>query len=185
MKINIIKEETASLTGHRPKSLPWGYNENLQYCLKFKSDLKQVLIAAINYGLTTFLTGMAEGFDMIATEILLELRETYKIRIIAVIPCLDQEIKWKPEQQARYRKIIEQCDDKIILSKQYTQTCMNDRNKYMVEHSSVCIAYWNGKPSGTGNTIGFAEENGLKIINLYAQKDDVKNSYVCYNVEGI
>ena len=55
----------------------------------------------------------------------------------------------------------------------------------MVEHSSVCIAYWNSKPSGTGNTIGFAEENGLKIINLYAQKDDVKNSYECYNVEGV
>ena len=158
-----MKGATVCLTGHRPKSLPWGYNENLQSCLKFKSDLKQVFIGAINYGLTTFLTGMAEGFDMIATEILLELRKTYQIKIIAVIPCLDQEIKWKPEQQARYRKIVEQCDDQIILAEQYTPTCMNDRNKYMVERSSVCIACWNGKPSGTGNTIRFAKESGLKI----------------------
>lgn len=158
-----MKDTTACLTGHRPKSLPWGYDENLQSCLNFKSHLKQVLVGAINYGLSTFLTGMAEGFDMIATEILLELRKTYEIKVIAVIPCLGQEIKWKPEQQTRYRKIIEQCDDKIILSEQYTPTCMNDRNQYMVKHSSVCLACWNGKPSGTGNTVCFAQQNGNKI----------------------
>ena len=44
---------------------------------------------------------------------------------------------------------------------------MNDRNKYMVDHSAVVIAVWNGKPSGTGNTIRFAKERGckIKIIN--------------------
>ncbi len=38
----------------------------------------------------------------------------------------------------------------------------------MVEQSDVVIAVWNGKPSGTGNTIRFAKENGCKvrIINL-------------------
>lgn len=37
----------------------------------------------------------------------------------------------------------------------------------MVEQSDVVIAVWNGKPSGTGNTIRFAKENGckVKIIN--------------------
>ena len=40
---------------------------------------------------------------------------------------------------------------------------MNDRNKYMVDHSSVVIACHNGQPSGTGNTIRFAKENGCKI----------------------
>lgn len=164
------KNTTVCLTGHRPKSLPWGYNENLQSRLNFKSHLKQVFIGAINYGLTTFLTGMAEGFDMIATEILLELRKTHKIKIVAVIPCLGQEIKWKPEQQSRYRKIIKQCDDKIILSKQYTPTCMNDRNQYMVQSSCVCIACWNGEPSGTGNTIRFAKESGLKIKIINPEK---------------
>ena len=40
---------------------------------------------------------------------------------------------------------------------------MNKRNKYMVENSSVIIACYNGKPSGTGNTIRFANENGRKV----------------------
>lgn len=37
----------------------------------------------------------------------------------------------------------------------------------MVEQSDVVIAVWNGKPSGTGNKIRFAKENGcnVRIIN--------------------
>ena len=96
------------------------------------------------------------------------LQKIYKdIKIIAVIPCKGQEKKWKPSQQTRYHKLIKQCDDTIILSDTYTKNCMNDRNKYMVEHSSVVIACFNGIPSGTGNTIRFAKENGckIKIIN--------------------
>src|SRR5574344_1657047 len=105
---------------------------------------------------------------MISAEIILELKKTYKkVSLIAVIPCLNQEIKWKPEQQKRYNKILSQCDEKIVLSNTYTPTCMNDRNKYMVDHSSTIIACFNGKPSGTGNTIKYAKEKGLniKIIN--------------------
>ena len=40
MKTSIIREETANLTGHRPKSLPWGYDESKENCLKFKEDEK-------------------------------------------------------------------------------------------------------------------------------------------------
>ena len=165
---NINKLETACLTGHRPDKLPWFYDETKESCIRFKDDLRQIFEGAIKYGLKNFLTGMAEGFDMIGTEILLDLQNQYKdIKIIAIIPCKGQEKKWKPYQQTRYHNIIKQCDDTIILSDTYTKTCMNDRNKYMVEHSSVVIACFNGIPSGTGNTIRFAKENGckIKIIN--------------------
>ena len=159
-----MKSNTVCLTGHRPKSLPWGYDETEQTCIIFKEKLKKVLIGAIEYGFEIFLTGMAEGFDMIATELLIELRKKYKqIKIIAVIPCLGQEAKWREEQQKRYKKIINMCDKEIILSKHYTPTCMNERNKYMVDHSSVCIACWNGKPSGTGNTVYYAMQNGCRV----------------------
>ena len=168
MNISIKKHQTACITGHRPKSLPWGYDEEKQNCLLFKAKAKSMLEDAINYGITTFLTGMAEGFDMIATELLLELKQIYnQIKIVAVIPCLNQEIKWKPHQQLRYHTIKAQCDDIIVLSPYYTANCMNIRNKFMVKHSCLCVACWNGLPSGTGNTIRFAKENGnkIKIIN--------------------
>lgn len=162
-KLEINKDTTACLTGHRPKSLPWGYDETKDNCIKFKKNLEQIFEGAIKYGLTTFLTGMAEGFDMIAAEILLELRKRHNIQIIAVVPCLGQEIKWNPSQQKRYNQILKQCDNKIVLSPKYTPTCMNDRNKFMVDNSSVCVACWNGKPSGTSNTVLYAKQKKCKV----------------------
>ena len=157
-------EETACLTGHRPAKLPWFYNEEKENCLRFKADLETIFTGAFDYGLKTYLVGMAEGFDMIGAETLIKLRKKLKeIKVIAVVPCKGQELKWKPEQQKRYHKILKKCDDIIVLSDTYTATCMNDRNRYMVEHSSVVIACCNGKPSGTRNTINFAKEKGCKI----------------------
>ena len=77
------KSQTGCITGYRPNKLPWGYNEEKESCIKFKEYLKVILEKAIIYGLKNFLTGMAEGFDMIATEILIELRKKYSICIIA------------------------------------------------------------------------------------------------------
>ena len=114
-KLKINKDTTACLTGHRPKSLPWGYDETKVNCIKFKQDLEKIFEGAIKYGLTTFLTGMAEGFDMIGAEILLKLRKKHNIKIIAVVPCVGQELKWKPSQQNRYNNILNQCDNVIIL----------------------------------------------------------------------
>lgn len=159
----MIREQTICLTGHRPKSLPWGYDETKESCIKFKQDLKIIFENAIKCGYKTFLSGMAEGFDMIGTEILLKLKKKHNIQIIAVVPCLGQELKWNAKQQERYNQILKQCDNKIILSSQYTPTCMNERNKYMVDNSSVCIACWNGKPSGTRNTLLYAKQTNCKI----------------------
>lgn len=164
----MIKEQTICLTGHRPKSLPWGYDETKESCIKFKKDLETIFENAIKCGYKTFLSGMAEGFDMIGTEILLKLKKKHNIQIIAVVPCLGQELKWSAKQQERYNKVLKQCDNKIILSPQYTPTCMNERNKFMVDNSSVCIACWKGKASGTRNTLLYAKQKNCKtkIINL-------------------
>ena len=40
------------------------------------------------------------------------------------------------------------------------------RNNYMVTKSDVVIAIWNGKPSGTSNTIQIAKNQGKKIRTI-------------------
>ena len=144
--------------------MPWGYDETKETCVRIKKDLETIFTGSIEYGLKNFLVGMTEGFDMIGAEMLIKLRKKNKeIKVIAVVPCKDQEIKWKESQQKRYHKILKQCDDFPILCDTYTKTCMNDRNQFMVQHSSLVIACFNGKPSGTGNKIRFAKENYCKI----------------------
>lgn len=73
-------------------------------------------------------------------------------------------------QKERYKKILHKADIVHDVSKEeYSKFCMNDRNKYMVEQSDVLIAVWNGKPSGTGNTVKMAKLSGKKIrvVNPY------------------
>lgn len=165
-----MEEKTICLTGHRPKSLPWGYDETKLSCKKFKKDLKQIFIDKIKEGFCVFFTGMAEGFDMLATELLLKLKKKFKtIKIYAIVPCKNQEIKWKEKQQKKYHKILENCDCVKILEEEYTKSCMNDRNKYMVKHSSLVIACFNGKPSGTSNTIKFAQKKDIPIVVINPQ----------------
>ena len=161
----IERDITACLTGHRPSKLPWRYNEYDARCKKFKDDLKQIFVGAYNYGIRNFLTGMAEGFDMIGAEVLLSLRddEGLNIKIFAIIPCKNQAEKWMPLQQRKYKAILGRVDDSVVLSPFYTPTCMNDRNKYMVDHSTVCIACYDGSSGGTANTIRFAKKAGCKI----------------------
>ena len=168
--VNLNKKNTVSITGHRPKKLPWGYEEAQPNCLKFKEKIRQILIEMIHSGFTNYCTGMAEGFDMIGTEILIDLRNEYKIKIIGVLPCLGQEVKWNPVQQSRYRKILSHCDEIIVLSDHYYDGCMNKRNKFMTKCSSVCFACWDGKPSGTGNTVRYAKENHNRIIRIDPNK---------------
>ena len=36
----------------------------------------------------------------------------------------------------------------------------------MVDKSDYVIAVWNGKPSGTGNTVRYAESKGKTVIRI-------------------
>ena len=155
-------------TGHRPKGLPFGYNERDSRCKKLKKALKKLILNKIQEENTTaFLSGMALGTDMFAAEIVLELKREFRdITLTAVLPCRTQAAKWNKEATARYELIVDRCDKIIILQDEYTPSCMHKRNLYMVEHSDCVIAVWSGTEGGTANTIHFAIERHLPITVL-------------------
>ena len=51
-----------------------------------------------------------------------------------------------------------------MLQYHYTSDCMQKRNKYMVNNSDYIITVWDGKPSGTGNTVKYAKQKNKKIL---------------------
>ena len=170
-KVNNSNSLKICFTGHRPKSLPWGHDETKESCILFKNVMFSIIEKAILNGYTYFISGMALGVDMICAEIVLNLKKKYKNIILeCAIPCLNQEKQWPLSEQERYRKILNKADIVHYVSKEeYSNSCMNERNKYMVEQSDVVIAVWNGKPSGTGNTVKMAKLSGKKIrvVNPY------------------
>lgn len=83
-----LSKTTCCFTGHRPQNLPWGFNEKDKRCLKIKKQLKIEIVKAIKNGYTTFISGMALGFDIICAEMVLALKQKYsQIRLIGAIPC--------------------------------------------------------------------------------------------------
>ena len=158
--------KTCAFTGHRPQSLPFGFDESDKRCASLKSVMRDQIVALIeNEGVTHFITGMALGVDMYAAEIVLDLKSKYPhITLESAIPCETQAIKWPVASRERYYNIAAKCDKETMLQREYTSDCMDKRNRYMVDHADYILAVWNGCPSGTGNTVRYAHKMSKSII---------------------
>lgn len=67
--------KTCCFTGHRPKSLPFGYDEGAEGCKRLKALLTESIEKQITEnGVTHFISGMAMGVDIYAAEAVLELK---------------------------------------------------------------------------------------------------------------
>ena len=166
--IKLFNAHTCCFTGHRPQSLPWKFNEQDERCLKMKERLKTEIIKAIENGYTTFISGMALGFDMICAEMVLELKKTYSnIKLVGAIPCKTQDRFWQTKDKQRYKSWLAQLDKVRCIYDDYIgPECMLERNRFMVNNSSLIIALFNGTNGGTKKTIDYAKKQGVKIVIL-------------------
>lgn len=144
---------TCAFTGHR--TLYDDFNGET-----VKKEIEKLL----NDGFNTFLVGMAIGFDTECFKILLNLKKENDIKIVACIPCENQAAKFNAAQKKEYFSLIALADEIVIVSKEYTPICMKKRNEFMVNNSSVLIAYLKRDYGGTRQTVKVAEKQGKKII---------------------
>ena len=158
--------KTCAFTGHRPKGL--GYPESDERCTVLKRCIHSLIVRMIEEeGVTHFISGMAQGVDMYAAEIVLELKEQYpQITLECAIPYERQAVRWPAVLRERYFSIASKCDKETMLQRQYTRDCMKKRNQYMVDCADVVLAVWNGEPSGTGQTVWYAKEKGKVVWRI-------------------
>ncbi len=155
------KNATCCFTGHR-------FIPAERYC-GIKKALQNAITELIKAGVSTFISGGALGFDILAAQCVLSLKPYYPdIRLVMMLPCRDQHIKWKSSDQDIYERILMVADDIIFLNDKYITGCMHQRNRTMVSHSGYCIGYFDGKPGGTAHTMELAKEQDLKIFNIFA-----------------
>lgn len=146
-------QKTCAFTGHR------------QIENDFDAEyLKKIISEFIESGYDTFLCGMAIGFDMIAAETVLELREKYpQIKLIACVPCEGQSRYFNSVDKQRYNKILSACAEVKILSNRYYNGCMQARDRFMVDKSSLLIAYRRKNEGGTHYTVKYALSQNKRI----------------------
>lgn len=157
----INKKQVCCFSGHR--IIPKGE------FIQIKTALEKSILDLISQGVIYFGNGGALGFDQLAAETVLRLKEKYPhISLIMFLPCLpeQQSLRWNFEQKKRYFKILEQADKVRVLSPQYTGSCMFDRNRHMVNNSVYLICYLRKHSGVTFFTVNYAKQKGLKILEI-------------------
>ena len=161
------RETTCSFTGHRPEKLPWRGDESDPRCLALKERLAAAVEDAYDKGMRHFLCGMARGADFYFCDAVLELRERRSgVPLEAVIPCEEQAARWSERERERWFSLVERCDGETMLQHHYDKGCMLRRNRYLVDHSSMLIAVYDGMLGGTMYTLSYAMKRGLETVIL-------------------
>ena len=107
---------------------------------------------------------MAEGFDLLALECLIDLKKKYNIYIEACVPFEGQENRFSPEKKRKYREEIVWCDKKTVLFPEYRNGCYLIRNRYMVDCCDFLFAYCVRDLGGTAYTVKYAEGKNIPVI---------------------
>lgn len=155
--------KTCCFTGHRIQKAGFEFSEyNFKY-ISLKNQVTQHIKSAIEDGFANFISGMAIGFDMLCAEVVLELKKHYNINLILALPCHNQEKYFKEKEKIKYRNILKSADKVIYVSEEYYNGCMQKRDRYMVDNSSLIIAFYLGIAGGTKTTLNYALNKGLKI----------------------
>ena len=154
-----MKNQTCCFTGHR--KIPSDQLESVT------QRLRDAVIASIKDGYLYFGAGGALGFDTLAAKIVLELRTIYpEIKLILVLPCLDQAEKWNEEDKEEYERIKSLADKVVYTSGNYFNGCMQRRNRHLIDNSSLCICYLTERIGGTAYTVNYARDKGCMVVNL-------------------
>jgi len=170
-------------TGHRPKVFGT-YDENDKVIVGIKKAINNFMGER---EISKFISGMAIGIDMWSAEIALELG----IPLVAAVPFRGQEKIWIDSVKKRYDNIVKKASEiyvidvsadksinyeefmKLDLNKDTYFTVsakFNKRNEWMVNHSDMVMAVWNGEKGGTGHCIKYAKAKKVKTINLWREE---------------
>ena len=156
------KSICAAFTGHRAIGQ--------DAAARLPQILDRQLTALYGEGYRVFYNGGAYGFDLIAAEAVLRLRETHPdVRLILALPGAGQTERWNRENRERYEVVFAAADEKqypagastIVSRETYLQ-----RDRYMIDQASVCICYLTTLRGGTLYTVNYANQTGVRVINV-------------------
>ncbi len=152
--------KTVCFTGHR--ALPRARLQELQDCLS------QQIVRLAKEGKTDFLAGGAVGFDMLASVCVLNLQHQFPLlRLFLILPCNNHTMAWKAWDLDLFSRICKRADGiHYVTNEPYQSGCMQMRNRFLVDHAGVCVAYQTAPRGGTAFTVSYAQKKGLPIINI-------------------
>lgn len=152
------KESTLCFTGHRRYS---GGAED-------EARLVAALDEAYADGYRTFISGMAEGFDLVAAAAVVRLRERRPdVMLVAALPFRGQAAGFGAADKQLHDNLLAAADRIEVLAERYDHGCYYRRDDWMTDHSSRVVCWYDGSPSGTRYTVRSALARNLVVVNIF------------------
>ena len=153
-----LRKHRCCFTGHRPGKLKMPEKQLVKL-------LEAEIIRAIDSGHTTFITGMAKGVDLIAAEIVLRLQKhDPRLKLICALPHPGFGQHWGGGWTERFQRVLAEADLERTICPAFSYGSYQTRNEWMVRHSDMVIAVFNGELGGTKNTLDFAKRSGVPCV---------------------
>lgn len=149
----------AAFTGHR-NILP-----------EHREELTALLARAIEYlysnGCRRFYSGGALGFDTLAAKQVIQFKLYHPdCELHLILPCRNQTDRWSDRDIGMYEFILSEAKTVNYVSDFYTDGCMRERNRMLVDISDCLVAYLCREVSGAGQTVRMAKRAGKTVYNL-------------------
>lgn len=148
-----MKAKVCCVTGHR--DIP---AERIAYV---EQQLRREVLEAIEAGYTRFISGFAEGTDLMFAAIVDEQKKRHpELFLEAAIPYAGR-LKTRNKQ---FHALLQACDGIKVMYRKYTPSCFMQRNRYMARESQRVIAVYDGRDhGGTLFTMRYAHTLGREI----------------------
>lgn len=145
------------VTGHR--DVPKHRIEHIRV------KLRQEIESAIKDGFRYFLSGFADGSDLLFSACVLEEKKfDSAIFLEAVLPYRSR----LNSRDQKFQELIKQCDKIYVYNDIYDIRNYHRRNEYMVDNSQRILAVFDGRQSGgTFATIKYAQSLDKQIKYIY------------------
>lgn len=158
-----------AITGHRPNKLGNDYNMTSPLITKI-IEVLQGIIDEVKP--TIMISGMALGIDTIWAI----LAHKNNIPLIAAIPCKNQDKMWPQQSKSLYNDLISHplTTVKYVTEEEYSLSCMQIRNEWMVDNCDLLIAVWDGTSGGTGNCVRYLQSLGKEREIIIVNPSDYK-----------
>lgn len=149
-------EKTCCVTGHR--------NIQEERSSYVEQELRREVLAAIQDGYTRFISGFAEGADLMFAAIVAEQKEhNPDLFLEAAIPYAGR-LKTKNQQ---FQKLLRVCNGVKVVCPEYASSCFMQRNRYMAGESQRVIAVYDGRErGGTLFTMRYAHSIGREVREI-------------------
>ncbi len=168
MEFTTSRWDTVCFTGHRPEKLK-------QSEIQVREALRMGIRNALKWKYTTFITGMAPGVDIWAAEEILDLKkEKPEIRLVCAIPYDGFSQNWDDVWKEKYSDVKSAADEVYFICPKKQRSAPVVRDKWMVDHSSMVIAVYNGEKGGTRTTVEYAEKKKIRVVNVLKEEKSGK-----------